>query len=593
MSVLLTLLVICSVYIAPALAAFPRLVLKPRDLVVAPFISILAILLIHSILNLLGLYTPLIVQALTAIIVVFAIFRVKKVCHLYSNTSSWSPYYRTIYLISGALSVYVGSKLFIHGFDDADEIYSWNMWAIQHFLGQEVDYFYTRAPYPQLFPKVLSFSYMVLGSYELQTPVKTALVVLPFSIFCALGLVAKGRSAGYLSAFLVLVVALLQVAKLDKVFSNGMPDALMACALVMSMYFLVRFWEEKERGALLAWCIACAVVALLAKQPGLIWALFSLPVIFVVRYFKGLEKVKAMLLGVVPALCAGIWILTEGAGFEDNKGVTGRSFADRDIWSQLKFSAGEYLVNEPGIFLILVVSACLVIWRGKGILLFVAYTVPGLLAWFLFASYDYRAGAAALLSLFFLIAYCNYGFSGRAAVKDPGVASEVASPRFRYLTLSFVFLISIAGTLTTLNKVEERYPGYQIGYSPINNMLVMFGEDGEKVFEDIYERGREVTLWSPTNYVYGLFYGYTGVFRPDFTKPYNAAVFLREIRELKPDYLTDSGELPGGRGNKVLRKMVTKKCPKLFDKVAGPNNKYRVSVYKLNKQVLESRYCSV
>ena len=593
MSVLLTLLVICSVYIAPALAAFPQLVLKPRDLIVAPFVSILAILLFYSLLNYIGIYTPLVVQTLTVVIVGFAVFRVRQVCHLYSKNSSWSSYYRTIYLISGALSVYVGSKLFIHGFDDADEIYSWNMWAIQHFLGQDVDYFYTRAPYPQLFPKVLSFSYMVLGSFELQTPVKTALVILPFSIFCALGLVAKGRSARYITAFLVLVLALLQVAKLDKIFSNGMPDALMACALVMSMYFLVRSWEERRGAEPFAWCIVCAVVALLAKQPGLIWALLSLPIIIMVRYFRGLVNAKNMLLGWVPALCAVVWMLTEGAGFEENKGVTGRSFADRDFWSQLKFSASEYLVSEPGIFLLLVLAACLVIWRSRGFLLFIVYTVPGILAWFLFASYDYRAGAAALLSLFFLIAYANYGFSGTHGQKDDSVGDDMASSRFLYLTLAFVFLISIAGTFTTLQKVEERYPGYQMGFSPLNNMLVMFGDDGEKVFEDIYLQGTGVTLWSPTNYVYGLFYGYTGVSRPDFSKRYTARLFLQEIQELQPDYLTDSGDLPGGRGNKVLRQMVKKMCPELFERVAGPGNKYRISVYKLNKQVLDSGYCSL
>ena len=61
-------------------------------------------------------------------------------------------------------------RLGTSSFEDHDEIYSWNMWGVQHALGEQHDLFYTVAPYPQTFSYLIAWSYQLLGSIDLQTP---------------------------------------------------------------------------------------------------------------------------------------------------------------------------------------------------------------------------------------------------------------------------------------------------------------------------------------------------------------------------------------------------------------------------------------
>ncbi|MFD1216792.1 MULTISPECIES: hypothetical protein [Microbulbifer] len=599
MGVLLTGLVILLVFVAPALAIYPRLVVSPKDFVAAPFVSILVVIGLYSLLNGFDIYRVGVVQAVAAVLVLIAVYRVSTILKSAEVDVRWPASEKAILVIAAALAFYVATKLYVDGFVFHDEIYSWNYWAVQHFLGEDIDFSNTRAPYPQLFPKVLSFSYMVVGSIEWQVPVKTALACISFSVFCAFGLVMSERSNRALLLFFLLLVFLLEGVRLDNILANGMPDALMGCALVVSVYFLVRSWSEDAQLKLVALSVVCAVVSALSKQPGLLWAVFSLPIIQSIHTFRSGGQWRPFMVTLVAPVAAITWMLTEGANFQKNQGVVGRSFSDRDILEQLDFSVNQYLWQEPVILGLLAAAVALATWRRRGVSLLLLFSIPSLLSWFLFASYDMRAGTAALLSLGFLVAYCDFGLraKGVTAVDSGSLLSSSTAAKSRYLLLGFAVLLGIGGGISTLNKAQkngEKFAeNFELESAPLNNMVTMFHGDGQAVYQEIFNRGHEVQLWTPTAYVYGLFYGYTGVARPRNGYKYNLKSLLAELRERRPDFVTDSGNRPGGSAARALRNLIGKRCPRMFKKIAGPENLYRVNVYKLDQNLLDSEYCKV
>ena len=589
MYVFQTLLIICVVYLAPALALHPKLILNPTTFIAIPFLSAIYILIIQYSMNFIGFYDSRMVQMVSALIFMAAITRTVKTITTGGSSFEWNESSRFIFSINLILIIYIGARLLIHGFDSHDEIYSWNMWAIQHYLGEEIDFYYTQSPYPQFFPKLLSYCYMILGSIEAQTAVKTALIIFPFMVFCIIGLIPSLHTNKILFLHVASILFLLQGLKLDKVFSVGMPDLLVTAAVSASMFFLIKFRAQPKSLHLLAFSIICSIAASLSKQPGLILAVFSLPALLLLDAVKKRIRWKVAALGIIPQIIAIAWIFTEGKDFHDNKGVIERSFDDRDTISQLAFSIENNLVSEPSILILIIFTLVALFRAKKGIDIFLLFVAPSIAAWLIYASYDIRAGAPALVTMILLIAYCDYGIRNSSTVITNKNLSQQVMPRIILLFLSLT--ISLAGAITTINKTKNQFKAYTLGLSRLNNIIRTFGDDGVDIFSRIQGKD-EITLWTPTNYVYGLFYGYVNVIRPQYSEHYNEKTLLKELQKYKPDYVTNSGNVPYGPGGVILDKLANSICPELFERVAGPNNKASISIYKLKKEMIEPGYCN-
>ena len=589
MFILQTGLVLVAVYIAPALAVRPQLAFDARTAAAIPFISVFLVFIASSALIRFDLYAPPIVQALSALAIVTAVVRVWRIKRAAKTGTGWTDFDRAAAAVALALGLYVGLRLIEGGFDENDEIYSWNMWAIQHYLGETIDYFYTQSPYPQLFPKLISYGYMLFGSFEAQTPVKTALVVFPVAIFFMIGLAAReDRSDRALFLQAALGLVLLLGAEFSRIFDNGMPDTMMTAAILSSMLFLFLHQEDKGRGEFLILSACSAIVAALSKQPGLIWALFSLPALLVYGAVRRRNPWRDLFVGLVPALCAVLWMMTEGRNFQENDGVLSRSLEDRDYLSQLAFSASEWFLETPVILALAAFALFAVLRNKRGGDALLLFTVPSLAAWFIYASYDIRAGAPAVASLALLAAYARFGL--KPAKAPQGAAVRRIRPR--YLLIGALFAISAGGGAYELNKYANRYDHYRIGHTSLSNLFDIFGADARLVYDQILRR--DVSLWTPTNYVYGLFYGHTELIRPPREdEPYDAATLLRHIRAERPDYLTNSGGVPIGTGGAALDALAGTLCPDLFERIAGPDEQYGIAVYRLNKTLLDSGYCDL
>ena len=279
---ILTLLIF--VYTVPGLALFPKLILSSRTIVATPFVSIGVIGATQVVLVWGGLYTRPVVIGISLIFLVIAVVRLRKLNYT-PSLLYWPPVHRFLLLLTSLLAIYWATNLGTMGFDDNDEIYSWNLWAVMHYLGVKGDYYYfTKAPYPQLFPVLISYCYKLLGSIELQLPVKTLFAIFPLAAWSAIAVAPK--KASYANAIRSIVLLLLITLAIAKKFTTGYADPLMTSSLVVGVYLYIQYVDQPDRIELLILSVICAAVALFTKQAALIWALGSFPVIVLIATIR-------------------------------------------------------------------------------------------------------------------------------------------------------------------------------------------------------------------------------------------------------------------------------------------------------------------
>ena len=585
------LIVITAVYLAPALALRPSLLLKPQTAIAIPFLSVLAVLVLQSLLAQSQLYTTSIVQGCTGLILLVAAIRIIYLFKNHDAKSDWGEFPRMLFMLNIALCIYFGSMLLIHGFDMHDEVYSWNMWAVQHYLGEDIDLYYTQAPYPQLFPKIISYCYMVLGTFESQTAVKTSLIIFPFTIFTALGLASRGNEKKFLLLHVLLCFVLLRELDLKEIFDDGMPDTMAAAAVITSIYMLLLYRRERDSVESLWLALVCAIVAVLAKQHALVWALFSLPVIALGDRFLHREKWSRTFLFFIPAIVAIGWVFTEGRNFQKNSGVTSRSFDGRGVLEQLWFSLDKYFIQEPAIAVVFILAVVSVLRSKRGLDILLAFAIPSIVIWFLFASYDMRAGTPALVVLGFLIAYGNYCLGSRLGENAP-IASPM-SAALKYVLAFVVMALAFNEAKSKIEKVQSKKADHVVGFSQRNNLIELFGSDANFVFEEVASN-KNARLWAPSNYIYGMFYGTVDVTRPSYDNEYDSKTLINEIKSQNRNYAASAGDiLPYGPASNILEQVASEKCPKMFTPIAGPDNKYNIILYKINTDLLADGYCDL
>lgn len=113
--------------------------------------------------------------------------------------------------VMGALPMlafaWIAVGMMLSGFARHDEIYSWNLWAIQHFLREPYDRTYTQAAYPQLYAYWLASIYAAQAGFESQLLTRFASAVPALVLLGVAGafwpLVRPGDPRGIAPALLV------------------------------------------------------------------------------------------------------------------------------------------------------------------------------------------------------------------------------------------------------------------------------------------------------------------------------------------------------------------------------------------------------
>jgi hypothetical protein len=570
------------VYVAPALALYPKLILSSRTVVAIPFVSIAVVGVAQTAFARVGIYTRPAVITFSTLLLAIAVVRLARLLRNHDPLKlHWPASHRLLLLVSLLLGSYWAAELGTKGFDTHDEIYSWNLWAIQHYLGQEIDFYYTQSPYPQLFSILISYCYKLLGNIELQLPVKALFALFPIALWSAIAVVPK--EATFANAIRSIVTMLLLAGIIGRYFGTGLADPLMASSLVVAIFLFIQYSEESDRRELLVLSLVCAAVALYTKQAALIWALFSLPVITLIATAKR-RLPPAALLGAVVLLALGLaWVFGPGSGFESNQGVITRSQQGRGPIQQLIFTTQRQFFDQPLVAMFLAAGMISVVRARshRDILLF--FLLPALFAWLLYGAYSLRLGIHVVAVSALLLAATNYPLP---ALLGGGLLT--GSERFirrHALALSCLTLLLFGSTSLyhvskKVGKIDENFSLYVSGK---NTLTKYFGKDADFVFNELYDKP-DLLLWAPSNYIYGIFYGHTPVMRPAYPNgtEYGLPALLDEIKRQRPDYLFESGpEVSFGPGSERLRELAEERCSELFVKCATPPNYFGYTLYRL------------
>lgn len=487
-----------------------------------------------------------------------------------------------------ALFLISAIRLGISGFSEDDEIYSWNMWAVQHFRGEVADFQFTRVPYPQLFSYWIAALYHALGGHTLHS-LPRIFLALP-TLLLGLAVVALAQISSWRKAIIVSLVLIVVIGPVSPWFAKGLADPLMSAAMIVSVMLLIAYAREPQKLAVLWLSVACAVIASLTKQAGLIWVCFSLPVVVMVGCWRLNWPRQALALAVAAMLISMIWPLYIAPTFVNNTGVISASMESRSYFQQLGFAVNEYLIRRPEISLLFMTCA-LAAWRHPllRLLLFVAF-LPMLLAWFLFGAYSMRLGAH-VLGLAGLLLVCAFTAPELVSADRSGdIQSNKLSNRLPLLFLSAlitagIFAALLFGVLTLAGKI-----GTDLNDGGRTTLRVQYGPNSGPVLDSILKD--KARVWATSNYTYGPFYGRLPVGFPVYTaQPYTITSVKKDLLAFEADYAVQSGRIPAGPASELL-KVLAQKCPDALVPVLQPPNQKDFILYKVDRRALSKESCA-
>jgi hypothetical protein len=572
---------ILFLFVTPGLALFPRLIQSSITCSLIPVVSAGVVSALATILITFELFNPFVVGLIAPISGLIALYRSRKYIQHDVKSSTWYWWAFVVVLLMP-----YAVKLGTNGFDSSDELYSWNVWALQYVHGwKTVDFFNTTmAPYPQFFSKFLAFGYQWLGSTEYQLPLKASLIMIPGAI---IAMMAHYKSSSRTSISRVLLILWVVFAtNCQRYFDYAYADPLMCASLMGSLVCFFRWVDFSSRDDLFL-CIFLALTAAYSKQPALIWSAFSLPVLLQLHCPKG-HRYTALLGAMFLITGSLFWVLGQGSGFHDNGGVLNASFQARGYMAQFFHAAYKHMILNPAVGLLFLVT----LWRvfsfslARSVMIF--WCLPSIIAWLLFGAYDLRLGMHTIYGMALLLCYCGL----------PDISKKAWMPSaFTSLLIGILISLSISGVYL------YRSSFYQRQLDPLASGQVTlakyFGRDSEVIYQQLYNQWNHV-LWAPTDYITALFYMKANMFRPTWVRfdPYHAdpvsdvtkQVMIDELLTLKPTVVFIGGRVANrGRIASESLEALIQEYPSAFRLLASPPNRYGYYAYWLDIELFKQQ----
>ena len=479
-------------------------------------------------------------------------------------------------LLFGAVIVLLAST----GFGTDDEVYSWNMWAIQHVQRLPADLSFTNAPYPQLYPHWLAASYLSIGMIDTQWPAR-ALSALATLVIAAAPL-ALIRNALPRRAFLWIVFAQLVVSySLWKDLRLGYADPLMCACIALSFVCLVLYHRAPERAWLLPTAALLGVMAALTKQPGIVWGGVAVPLVLLtsrtVHSNLGAWAWPLALACCVASLWWAMWIAPE---MTSNRGVIDRSLGDRGTAGTFFWALRRYFLLKP-LLLILLLAALRLGWSDpllRRVLCFGA--LPMLVLWLLFGSYQIRLGMHVLL-LLQLIVVASVTASASSPDPDTGRAHEGGVSR-RVLAASVAITLGFVAALAALTIARAEREGYDFSDAGPWVFRRNYGAGIDEVYRQIVRD--QSPVWADNALAYGPLYGRTPMLKPmDFPEAQGVGGLQRVLLDRQVAYAVTAG----------LRRISSSQvedlvaaCPAAFARNAGEGAEWQQIVYRVDRHLL-------
>lgn len=575
------------VYTLPALAIYPKLATSPRLLFVVPVFSVGVIYVAVTCLQALALYNASAVLLLSGAFTIVAAYRLASL----KSKWDWPNMDKAVWLFILCLILPYSVKLGTEAFERGDEIYSWNFWGLQHYFNEALDFSHTSATYPQLFPKLISYCYMLLGDIQLQCPVKAMLGMFSIALLGAWASVLTPFTPKRLVFFLLGVLYVVGFLKLEQFFNDGYADPIMSAALVVSIAVLLqasfgqRLALAKEH--LVGIAVFCGFVACATKQPAFLWLVLVMPIFLTIESFC-LKQYRWLGFATLSVALAALWFMTEGSQFYNNQGVIYLSFEGRGYVEQFFHVFTRYLIKNPLLLLLLVATGLWAKTRQTRII-FYGLVIPHTFLWLMFGAYQLRLGQH-VISVSTLLCFIYLSERELPTSLTWLKAWIVNKPRPLLSAMLGISLVACVGLYAKAYFKEKPYLDFKQGGRV--SLERYFKADAQKVYDEIYLNDQAL-LWVPTRYIYGIFYRHTQLTTPDYHRyqPYTQAGVIEELRYKLPDYVfTVSEEVIDGPASRTLAQVIDQ-CPDSFELFATPPNKFNYTTYKIDKSQLLNDQC--
>lgn len=477
-------------------------------------------------------------------------------------------------------------RLSISGFDEDDEIYSWNMWAIQHFSGQLADFKFTVAPYPQLFSYWIGGLYQAMGGYTFQS-LPRAFLSLPTLILAAsLAITMKAHS--WKSSVFISIVIFFALAPVIAWMARGLADPLMSAAMVLSALALYRYYQDPKDLHSLIIALVAAVISALTKQAGIFWACVSIPIFVIFGVYKWNWPRVGLIYCAIAMVGALIWPALIAPTFINNHGVVAASTEGRTVAQQMLFSFKEYILIRPYFIAIYAV----VIWAlFKAAFVRVAFVVavlPMLLLWFQFGAYSLRLGihVVGLSALLATIGYSQIMRPGNLENLDK--TEKKNDGRKIFISTFAITILYLFGLFLGVIKVAEA-TAVDLFDGAKTTIGTQWRAEGVPIFERVMRENE--TIWVASSYAYGALYGRANLIEPQSSNQSPTQETLSaELLKSGAHYVIYSELIPMPPYTDMIKTLISQ-CPDAFEPLLGPDNQKQFRLFKLNSKFLSMKSC--
>jgi hypothetical protein len=474
-------------------------------------------------LTLAGIYTPLaayIILIIELILLICLALKKKLIItgKLYFQLSSdFRSFPKNIIPIISAAAIMGSFYFFFSSYGDVfahwDAVFSWNRWAIDWYLN---DIPYLTYLYPQLIPANWSLSYMLMGSHIFQFAAKSIMPLFAsFILITYFSLYLKKKDIAFLISILLFsaMALLYSLPYID----SGYVDFASAFLSIAAFHAILMTDTKNPARKDIIMVFLMGAAAALAKQAGFIILIFSI-FWFIWLMVKNRQKLgsKNILINIswtVLILLGGLyWYIIKLVDISMGRDFSSFRFLFHDIHHDApliqRFLNGlEGFRVSPVFFLILAGLSLISLLDKKSRWFTLGITIPSILTWGFFFSYDDRniIGAFPFLAYSASSALMFLFNTGKVKKLNEYLSSRISKlfkqkpelkiklwPKQVFFLLCFAIVLGViftAGALETTIQESQIQKQKQIGDPAINEPLYDYRKDHEidgKIITDYY-----------------------------------------------------------------------------------------------------------
>jgi len=497
------------IYIIPGIALFPKFILNPRTAATIPFISISMVVSAQYILSTLNQFNQKNVIIFTLALFLVAIYRLYGMYKVYLKfDSNWNNSDLKALLLIMFSSIPLMIILGFDGFQHADEIMSWNLWAKKIYFNEER--ILSGNIYPLLLSSLIAFCYKFIGNIDYQLPIRfTFSIIYVSTIFIVYTFANSRNKVGILFITYIIVFLIIGVGyEYKKVWA----DTLMSGFMVASLALLISLSNNQRLinknispiSILLASIILISA-ATLTKQGAIIWTMLIYPLLAYVIINNNNKLSNLLKLSLlVPILTPILWYFMGGTNFHTNVGVINRSMGGRGYFDQLLFGFNESFIAEGRFILLLfMITIFIVLLRKinfeKAIIAF-GITLSTIFLIF-FGAYETTRLYLHVILFGWLVLFV-YG-DHITSTKIGRIISIIGNSLYTYSVVCVLFIFWAFNSFNYRMMITEPVTNFLDGRQVQVNWVIR--ESGPEQYKTILNSN--MGLWAHDSHVWGIYYG--------------------------------------------------------------------------------------